>query len=203
MKKIALFGTSADPPTAGHQAILSWLSERYDWVAVWAADNPFKSHQTPLEHRGSMLRLLIEEINLARQNISFHPELSSYRTLSAVEKAKELWGADAELVLVIGSDLVSQLPRWYQVENLLQQVQLLVVPRPGYAIEENSLEHLRHLGAEVAIADLTGPDVSSTAYRENGNTEALTPPIEAYIHQEHLYKCQNAAKKRAQIRSYN
>ena len=203
MKRIALFGTSADPPTAGHQAILRWLSERYDCVAVWAADNPFKSHQTPLEHRGAMLRLLIEEINPARQNISFHPELSSYRTLSAVEKAKELWGADAEFMLVIGSDLVSQLPRWYQVENLLQQVQLLVVPRPGYAIEEDSLEHLRQLGAEVAIADLTGPNVSSTAYRENGNTQALTPPIEAYIHQQHLYKCQNAAKNRLQIRSYN
>ncbi|MFN6300225.1 MAG: nicotinic acid mononucleotide adenylyltransferase, partial [Microcystis sp.] len=28
MLKIALFGTSADPPTAGHQAILKWLSEQ-------------------------------------------------------------------------------------------------------------------------------------------------------------------------------
>ncbi|NEP57541.1 MAG: nicotinic acid mononucleotide adenylyltransferase, partial [Symploca sp. SIO2G7] len=27
--KIALFGTSADPPTAAHQAILSWLSHHY------------------------------------------------------------------------------------------------------------------------------------------------------------------------------
>ena len=43
--RIALFGTSADPPTAGHQKILRWLSEGYDRVAVWAADNPFKCHQ--------------------------------------------------------------------------------------------------------------------------------------------------------------
>ena len=48
--RVALFGTSADPPTSGHQKILSWLSERYDWVAIWAADNPFKSHQTSLTH---------------------------------------------------------------------------------------------------------------------------------------------------------
>jgi cytidyltransferase-like protein len=63
MKRIALFGTSADPPTSGHQAILNWLSQHYDLVAVWASDNPFKSHQTPLEHRSRMLRLLIEELN--------------------------------------------------------------------------------------------------------------------------------------------
>lgn len=200
MKRIALFGTSADPPTSGHQAILSWLSQHYDWVAVWAADNPFKSHQTALEHRGAMLRLLIEDIDPPRLNIGLHPELSSRRTLETVHKAKERWGADADLTLVIGSDLVSQMPRWYRVEDLLWQVHLLVVPRLGYAVEDAGLEDLRQLGAKVAIADLTVPDVSSTKYRENGDTQALTPPIEAYIHREHLYKCQDAAKEKLQIR---
>ena len=199
MNRIALFGTSADPPTAGHQAIIKWLAERYDWVAVWAADNPFKSHQTPLEHRGAMLRLLIEDIQSAAQNIGFHPELSSYRTLETVEKAREYWGSNAELTLVIGSDLVRQLPHWYRVEELLRQVQLLVVPRPGYALSEPDLQQLRQLGT-LAIAELTGPPVSSTAYRENNDTQALTPQIEAYIHQEHLYKCEEAAKEKLQLR---
>lgn len=200
MRRIALFGTSADPPTSGHQFIIGWLSERYDWVAVWAANNPFKSHQTPLEHRGAMLRLLIEDIDPPRQNIGFYPELSSRRTLETVEKAKERWGADVVFTLVIGSDLVTQLLRWYRVEDLLRQVQLLVIPRPGYAIEEESLEKLRQLGTFVAIADLTAPDVSSTAYRENGDTQALTPPVKAYIHREHLYECQDAPKEKLQIR---
>jgi len=200
MMRIALFGTSADPPTSGHQAIISWLSERYDWVAVWAADNPFKSHQTPLEHRAAMLRLLISDIEPLRENVGFHPELSSYRTVETVEKAKERWGSDADFTLVIGSDLVSQLPRWYRVEDLLQQVQVLVVSRPGYVIEEAWLERVGQLGGKIAIADLTGPAVSSTAYRENGDTEGLTPPVEAYIHREHLYKCQDGLKKSLQIR---
>ncbi|NJM46313.1 MAG: nicotinic acid mononucleotide adenylyltransferase, partial [Alkalinema sp. RU_4_3] len=43
MLKLALFGTSADPPTLGHLAIVNYLSAKYDRVAVWAADNPFKS----------------------------------------------------------------------------------------------------------------------------------------------------------------
>jgi len=53
----------------------------------------FKSHQTRLEHR-EMLRLLIEEIESAKQNIDLYPQLSSYRTLETVQKAKERWGAD-------------------------------------------------------------------------------------------------------------
>ncbi len=197
MKRVALFGTSADPPTAGHQAILRWLSERYEWVAVWAADNPFKSHQTPLKHRAAMLRLLIEDIPL-RQNIVFHPE-SSYRTIETLEKAKEYWGVDTDFTLVIGSDLVKQLPRWYRVEDLLRQVQLLIVQRPGYAVENVDLHQLRQLKATCAIADMTGPDVSSTAYRKNGDTQALTPPIQAYIQREHLYECEDT-KEKLQIR---
>lgn len=198
MKRIALFGTSADPPTAGHQAIISWLAHHFDWVAVWASDNPFKSHQISLEHRSAMLLLMIEEINGPRKNICLHPELSSPRTMETVERAKLRWG-NGDFTLVIGSDLVAQLPRWHRVEDLLKQVKLLVVPRPGYVAEEVDLRDLRRMGAEVAIASMTGPDISSTNYRERGDTEALTPPIEAYIHREHLYTWQSEAKKAVKV----
>ncbi|MDZ8106008.1 MAG: nicotinate-nucleotide adenylyltransferase [Nostoc sp. DedQUE12a] len=198
--RIALFGTSADPPTTGHQKVLSWLSEIYDWVAVWAADNPFKSHQTPLEHRAAMLQLLIADIDAPRQNIALEQNLSSLRTLETVEKAKLRWGENVELTLVIGSDLLTQLPRWYRIEDLLQEVQLLIVPRPRYAIDESSLEVVQNLGGKIAIASLTGLDISSTAYREHGDSQALTAPVVAYINREHLYKCQDASKKRFQLR---
>ena len=198
--KVALFGTSADPPTAGHQNILRWLSEGYDWVAVWAADNPFKCHQTPLEHRVTMLQLLIADIDTQRRNIALEQDLSSFRTLETVKKAQARWADDTEFTLVIGSDLLHQLPQWYRIENLLQQVQLLVVPRPGYVIDEYKIEQVKNMGGEIAIASLTGIDVSSTAYREHGDTQALTPPIVDYIHQQPLYKCQDATPKRYQLR---
>lgn len=196
MLKIALFGTSADPPTAGHQAIISWLSQRYDWVAVWAADNPFKSHASPLEHRAAMLKLLIDDLNPDRHNVGLDQHLSSHRTLETVYKAKQHWGEEAAFTLVIGSDLVEQLQKWYAIAELLRQVQILVIPRPGYKVEESDLQLIRHLGAEIAIANLTAPDVSSTAYRESRDSEALTPPVEAYIHQQHLYECQHPAKEK-------
>lgn len=59
---IALFGTSADPPHQGHCEILRWLATQFDHVAVWASDNPFKTHQSPLGDRSAMLRLMIGDI---------------------------------------------------------------------------------------------------------------------------------------------
>lgn len=194
--KIALFGTSADPPTVGHQAVLVWLSHHYDYVAVWAANNPFKSHQTPLENRVEMLRLLIADTNLPRQNVNLEQELSHLRTFTTVENAKQRWSQDAEFVIVIGSDLLSQFVRWYRIEDLLQSAEVLVVPRPGYAIDKSSLEKIRKLGGAISVANLTGLDVSSTEYREHGNSSALTPSVVAYINQKHLYKCQDSTKKK-------
>lgn len=191
MPTIALFGTSADPPTAGHQSILTWLADHYDRVLVWASDNPFKSHQTSLEHRARMLQLLIDEIEPPRQNILLNQALSSPRALITVERAQQDY-PEAEFTLTIGSDLVPQLPRWYQIETLLHQVKLLVVPRPGYAISDDDLASLRQIGAQVSLVDLAVPAVSSTAYREAGDPEIVTPPVEAYIHREHLYECADA-----------
>ncbi|MEA5574557.1 nicotinate-nucleotide adenylyltransferase [Calothrix sp. UHCC 0171] len=189
--RIALFGTSADPPTAGHEKILRWLSYRFDLVAVWAAENPFKSHKASLEHRVRMLRLLIDGMESSRRNVFLEQDLSSLRTLETLEKGKQRWG-NAEYTVVVGSDLLMQLPRWYRIEDLLRQVQLLVIPRPGYAIDETSLRGVQQLGAKIAIASLTGLDVSSTSYREQGDSNALTPLVIDYINQQHLYKCQDA-----------
>ncbi len=194
MPQIALFGTSADPPTTGHLTILRWLSQHFDDVAVWASDNPFKSHQTALEHRTAMLRLLIHELDFPKQNVQVYPELSSPRSLITVERSQQRWSESA-FTLVVGADLVNQLPKWFRVEELLKQVKLLVVPRPGYSLVGQDLNRLRQMGADVTIADLSAPDVSSTAYREQGETESVTPPIQDYIDREQLYGCHARREK--------
>ena len=194
MTTIALFGTSADPPTTGHQQILSWLSQRFDRVFVWASNNPFKLHQTPLLHRAAMLRLLVEDIDPPCDNLLFQQELSSPRTIVTIDLAREKY-PDAEFTFVIGSDLVAQLPQWYRIADVVQTVKLLVIPRPGHIITETDLKELKEMGARVSIADLTGLPVSSTTYRQVHDPHLLIPPIEAYIHREHLYSCQNAGAK--------
>ncbi|HAC64084.1 MAG TPA: nicotinate-nucleotide adenylyltransferase [Cyanothece sp. UBA12306] len=188
MTKIALFGTSADPPTEGHQLIIRWLSEHYDWVGIWASDNPFKSHQTNLFHRMTMLRLLINDINPPRNNLYVSENLSHRRSIISVAKAKEIWGGNAEYTLVIGSDLIDQIVHWYHIEELLKEVAILIIPRPGYPLLDQDLMEVKKLGGNYQIANFDAPEVSSTAYRENGNQDVLIRPIQDYIYQEQLYR---------------
>jgi nicotinate-nucleotide adenylyltransferase len=185
--QIALFGTSADPPTQGHKTILEWLSHHYDHVVVWAADNPLKSDQTPLQHRMKMLGLMIASLDTPKNNVQLYSEMSSPRSIETVEKAEALWGENAHFTFVIGSDLLSQIPRWYASEELLQRVKLLVIPRPGYPPKEEDLNTLARMGANYEVADVNAPPVSSTAYREQGNPELVDASVKHYIQEQQLY----------------
>ncbi|WP_084668906.1 nicotinate-nucleotide adenylyltransferase [Spirulina major] len=186
MEHIALFGTSADPPTAGHATILRWLAHHYDHVAVWASDNPMKAGQTPLEHRMEMLGLVVQDLQRDCSHVHLYPDLSQRRTLHTVERARQRWPG-AQFDFVIGSDLLAQLPQWYHVDELLQQVRLRIMPRPGYPIDGEPLAVLQDLGADYAIADCTPPAVSSSHYRQEGDRTAILPPVAAYIDRTQLY----------------
>ena len=185
MKKIALFGTSADPPTIGHQTILYWLAQHYDRVVVWASDNPFKQHQTPLPYRSEMLKLAIADLNL--NNISLYPELSDRFTLITVNRAIAKWGREVEFSLVVGSDILPQIHNWYRIKELLAEVKVLIVPRRGYAIEKAELASLDELGGEYAITSLNAPKVSSSSYRLQKDKSMVVPSVRDYIYQQNLY----------------
>ena len=198
--KVALFGTSADPPTIAHQEIISWLASQSDRVAVWASDNPFKTHGASLEQRSQMLELLIEEIEPPLdRSTQVYRNLSSRRTFESLITAREIW-ADSEFVLTVGADLVTQLPQWYRASELLTQVKLLIVPRTGTTIESADLQRLKDLGAQIAIAPLSTPIISSTVVRNSHSSQGITPSVARYIQQHNLYSIFDESRDRAKLK---
>jgi len=193
MPTIALFGTSADPPHQGHGTVLSWLATQADHVAVWTANNPFKNHQTPLADRFRMLELLIESLGLPPGQVQVHAELGHRRSVVSIERAQQRWPG-ADLWLVIGADLVEQLPRWYRADDIFAAVTVLVVPRPGYPLTPERMAPLQRR-ARVRVADLPQlVEAASSRYRDTA-TQDLPSPIQAYIAQHGLYSCPENSTK--------
>jgi nicotinate-nucleotide adenylyltransferase len=188
--QIALFGTSADPPTRAHQQAIIWLSQKFELVAVWAADNPDKIHGATLDQRTIMLEMLVDEIPLAA-NIRLYRELSHRQTIRTIEFARAIWPT-AEFHLAIGADLVEQIERWHSGTELLRQVHLVVIPRPGWSLPPTALDRLRELGCQLQLAtELSTLEVSSTVMRQTSDLadlrQGLTPAVTSYIDEHHLY----------------
>ena len=143
---VALLGTSADPPTLGHQSLLEGLLDHFQSVSTWASDNPMKRHDACLELRSELLQALVMAIDNPR--LSIDQTLSSPYTITTLERAARLW-PHHELCFVVGSDLAAQIPHWKQSELWLKRCRLGVVPRKGWPLEPEHLERLRRLGAQI------------------------------------------------------
>jgi nicotinate-nucleotide adenylyltransferase len=187
--EIALFGTSADPPTRAHQQVIDWLGQRFAIVAVWAADNPDKTHGATLAQRSAMLELLVAE--LPSSGVGVYTELSDRYTINSIAKASAIW-PEACFSLVIGSDLVEQIERWHCAAELLARVDLLVVPRPGWELSTETWQRLQRIDRRrEVITELATADVSSTAMRRAiqgaAREQGLTPAVREYIQTAGLY----------------
>ena len=163
MSQLALFGTSADPPTCGHQALLEGLLGLYPAVATWASTNPLKEHGAPLEERAQLLGCLVEAIGNPRLELA--QELSSPWTIETLERAQKRW-PEAELVFVVGSDLAAQIPSWKQADQILGRCRLAIVPRHGWPLTSQHREALEALGSQPVELALEIPATASSAVRE-------------------------------------
>lgn len=163
---IALFGSSADPPTHGHRALLQGLLQHYPRVVTWASDNPLKRHTASLPLRQALLQALVDAIGDPR--LQLVQELSSPWTAETLKRARRLW-PDREPVIVIGADLAVQVPRWRQAADWLPGCRLAIVPRAGWNLEPQALARLEQLGARLEPLPLTVPASASSGVRQQGD----------------------------------
>ncbi len=181
---LALLGTSADPPTEGHRALLAGLAEHYGQVATWASDNPLKQHGAPLAVRTQLLEALVQD--LADPRIRHRQALSSPRAIDTVTRAAELWPGHA-LVFVVGGDLAAQVPSWYRAAELLQRCRLAVVPRQGFPLDPKALATIEALGGQPEVVHLPVPATASSAIRRHPSPEQVPAALWAELVKHNLY----------------
>ena len=184
INSIALFGTSADPPTLGHQALLKELTKIFPKVITWASDNPDKKHQIPLIKRTQLLRLLVKKIS--HPKLELVQELSSPRTIHTLKKAFQLW-PEASFSFVIGSDLAIQIPKWLNAESILNKAKIAIAIRDGWPISDKQIEEIKNLGGEIELLPFNIPESSSSKFRETPEEGLVPSEIIPTLLKENLY----------------
>ncbi len=161
-KKIALFGGSFDPPHFGHLDIVRNLEKTFDRVIVVPSYiSPFKGSVAADEkQRFALCKKLftspVTEVNrreISKKGVSYSVDTAAYF-------AKKF--ADAKLFFVIGSEELTRLTEWRDIDTLKKLVVFFVVARPEFVPTEEMIRSLKKRGIKLKFANFSGAAISST-----------------------------------------
>lgn len=199
MERIGIYGGTFNPPHAGHiqaakQAVTALNLDKL--VIVPTSIAPHKAipqHSPTQRQRLEMLRIAaadcpkaeVSDIELNRGGVSY--------TFQTVSELKERY-PDAELILLMGSDMFLCFDQWKQPDDILKNVELGVFYRGSKgektAVAENKAK-LEQRGAKIRLVENDIVDISSTQLRRMLAFHCAGPflptGVAAYIREHGLY----------------
>jgi len=184
-KSIALFGTSADPPTIGHKKILEELSKIYAFTIGYVSNNPNKNHKENISIRSHLLKTLIEDLD--NPKILFNQKVSSQWAIESIKKCKKIYNFN-NLDFVIGSDLIKDIFYWKNFDKIIEEVSFFVILREGYPVESNTLKMLETYEVKFKISTIKIPNISSSKLRSNFNYSNLPTSLIDIVKENNLYE---------------
>ena len=184
-KSIALFGTSADPPTIGHKKILEELSKIYAFTISYVSNNPKKKHIEDISIRSHLLKTLIDDLD--NPKILFNQKISSQWAVESIKKCKEIYKFN-NLDFVIGSDLIKDIFYWKNFDKIILEVSFFIILREGYPVESNILKMLETYRVKFKISTIKTPNISSSKFRLNFNCSNLPSSLIDIVKKNNLYE---------------
>ena len=197
--KIGIFGGTFNPPHLAHLNIAEDFSGRLSFdklIIIPTYQPPHKQAQSLAdgEDRLEMCRLLFDAENTEISDMEIRRQGKSY-TYDTLCQLEEKY-PEAELYLIIGSDMLLSFHKWYRYEDILRKCTLCVLTRENdidnahmkaYAIEVLGLGE-----GDIVFSSLEPTVLSSTRIREmvarGEEVSSLTgEKVWAYIKEKRLY----------------
>ena len=210
MTDIGLMGGMFDPVHLGHLAIAnaSLALLKIDRLNLLPCGQPVhgKSLSASAQARSDMLSLAIAGVpGLAIDDRECRSREPSYTCLTL--KAIRAERPGARLYYILGQDAFNQFHTWYQWQDILDLVHVVVAARPGYqpelessvrqALDERGVAHADELklalAGNILVAELALHDISSSQVRAeiaSGRTvgKLVPAPVARYIEEHALYQ---------------
>jgi nicotinate-nucleotide adenylyltransferase len=191
--KVGIFGGTFDPIHFGHLLLAEQAREAASLHEIWfipAGEPPHKQGKpvTPAMERKKMVELAIEGHPQFKVNpIELMRSGPSYTVDTIMELKKQ--NPHVEFFLLVGADMVKNLPKWYKIKEIIQNVQVIGLGRPGFdhdALPEYIEERL------MWIPDAVETNISSSIIRDrlmlNRSVRYLVPDsVYKYIKEQGLY----------------
>jgi len=177
--RVALYGGSFNPPHVAHQLAALYVLETQPVDELWLVPcfkHPFDKALESFEDRFEMCQRAVAALG-PRVRVSdcerrLGGESRTLRTVNALLAENP----GAELSLVVGADLVAELPSWYGAEELQRLVRFIVVGRAGF-----------EGGAGPALPAVSSSEVRERIRRGQPVDSLLPRSVLDYVRERKLY----------------
>lgn len=188
--RIGLFGGTFDPPHVGH--LVTAVNVRHalnlDIVILMVANDPWQKSGsrdvTTAEDRFAMVEAAVSVVDglaAGRDEIDRGgPSYTADTLLGLSDKH-----AGAQLFTIVGDDAAAGLATWTRVEQVIQLSQLVVVDRPGVAVELP--QQFNWLRVESPRLEVSSTDLRSRCSDGRPLDYLVTEPVLNVIEQRGLY----------------
>ena len=206
-KLIGVFGGTFDPVHNGHTKIIQNLLELIPFDEIKVIPNGQPPHRTSVcsnNDRLEMVNLAFKGINkISVDEREIHREGPSYAIHTAREVLEEYH--QDNIIWIMGSDAFSEIDTWFEWEDFLNIINILVMARPGFEIDSTSMagtlilerqtsniDDLSRGAGKILIVEIDPINISSTQVRSNlaaGETvnELILEDVSDYIDSGKLY----------------
>jgi nicotinate-nucleotide adenylyltransferase len=186
---IGIFGGLFDPPHIGHLIIAHWVLQEFSLnkiIFIPSGNPPHKHTFSPYAVRHHMVKLAVQKNNrFVIDDIERRMTGKTY-TIDVIRQLRRKFSEN--IYLIIGGDQWEEIHTWHIPDALINECQVIVVPRPGHkAIIKKALQRRVHMSSSPML------DISSTMIRNRTAAGAsityLVPfSVEKYIKQKKLYR---------------
>jgi nicotinate-nucleotide adenylyltransferase len=188
--RIGLFGGTFDPPHVGH--LVTAVNVRHalnlDIVILMVANDPWQKSGardvTTAEDRFAMVEAAVSVVDgvvAGRDEIDRGGPSYTADTLMALAEKHP----GAELFTIVGDDAAAGLTSWTRVEQVAQYSQLVVVDRPGVAVELP--KQFNWLRVESPRLEVSSTDLRSRFSDGRPLDYLVTEPVLRVIEERGLY----------------
>ena len=188
-EKVGILGGTYNPPHMGHLVMADQVMDQLDLDKILFMPTAQPPHSS-VEKKTISSDIRVEMLKLAIQDHpAFDMELYEVKaggknyTYDTMKALIDLYPA-VDFYFIIGGDMISDLPTWYKIDELVQLVQFVGVKRPGF---EKESEY------PIIMVDTPTLDISSSFIRRKVATgdsiKYLVPKaVQEFIEKEGLYK---------------
>ena len=139
-KFIGIFGGTFDPVHKGHTEIIKNLFELIPLDKVIVIPNGIPPHKPVSVSSEERLRMVTSAFKDVDKVVIDNREIRKKDTSYAISTLKELIeeNVDHSLVWIMGSDAFSEIDSWYQWQDFIKMVNIIVMVRPNHEIPYDS-----------------------------------------------------------------